>query len=340
MDGDIDLAVVSAVQNRVSILLNAGGGAFGAATPVSVGMFPLGTAIGDFDEDGDLDLTVTNTSDSTIQVLTNNGSGVFAPGTATVVGGSPEAVTVGDVNSDGHLDVVAANQVQPDVNILFGDGMGGFAVGSEMVGASQDGVALDDLNGDGRLDILTETFGLGSVTALLNLTGTQIVTPSAGEMVSGVDFGNFALPGEISGTKYHDLNENGMRDMSEPGLPGFTIFLDLDNDDVLDTGEPMTVTGADGSFTFTGVNPLLNYTVSEVQQPGFVQLAPNDPDVVFSGDVFAGEMAAGIVTGDFDGQFGEDMAVTLESSNRVAILLRDAGGNFGTPTLVGVGNQP
>ena len=188
---------MSAVQNRVSILLNAGGGTFGAATPVSVGMFPLGTAIGDFDEDGDLDLTVTNASDSTIQVLTNNGSGVFAPGTATAVGGSPEAVTVGDVNSDGHLDVVAANQVQPDVNILFGDGMGGFAVGSEMVGASQDGVALDDLNGDGRLDILTETFGLGSVTALLNLTGTQIVTPSAGEMVSGVDFGNFAVKSRL-----------------------------------------------------------------------------------------------------------------------------------------------
>lgn len=340
MDGDVDLAVVSAVQNRVSILLNAGGGTFGAASAVGVGNSPLGTAIGDFDEDGDLDLAVTNTSDSTVQFLINDGAGTFLPGAATAVGGSPEAVVVGDVNNDGNLDVVVANQVQTDVSILLGDGMGGVLLIAGTVGASQDGVALDDLNGDGRLDILAETFGQGSVTTLLNLTGTRIVTPSSGEMITGVDFGNFALPGEISGTKYHDLNENGVRDMGEPGLIGFTIFIDLDNDDVFDAGEPMTVTGADGSFTFTGVNPLQNYTVSELQQPGFVQLAPTSPGLAFSGDVGAGGEAAAIVTGDFDGQFGEDMAVTLESSNQVAVLLRQANGMFGMPTLIGVGAQP
>lgn len=340
MDGDIDLAVVSGIQNRVSILLNAGGGTFGAATAVAVGSFPLGTAVGDFDEDGDLDLVVSNTADSTLQFLLNNGSGSFMSGATTAVGGSPEAVAVGDVNGDGHLDVVAANQVQTGVNILLGDGMGGFAVTSGAVGTSQDGVALGDLNADGRPDILTETFGQGSVTALLNLTGTRIVPLSSGEMASGVDFGNFALPGEISGTKYHDLNENGVRDMGEPGLQGFTIFLDEDNDDILDGGEQFTITDADGNYSFTGLEPLKSYTVSELQRNGFVQLAPASPGFVFTGDVFAGGTPGGIVTGDFDNDMDDDIAVTLESSNQVAILLRGPGGVFGMPTLIPVGNTP
>jgi len=43
-------------------------------------------------------------------------------------------------------------------------------------------------------------------------------------------------PGEIRGVKFHDLNGDGIRDANEPGLEGWTIFLDRDGNGVLDEG--------------------------------------------------------------------------------------------------------
>ncbi|MDA1251424.1 MAG: FG-GAP-like repeat-containing protein [Planctomycetota bacterium] len=340
-DGDVDLAVVHAIQDRVSILLNTGNGTFGAAASVGVGSFPLGMASGDLDKDGDIDLVVTNTGSGSIQVLTNNGAGVFTAGSAAALGGSPEAVVLGDVNFDGNLDVVIANQVQADVTILLGDGAGGIRqTVLSGVGSRQDGVALGDIDGDGRIDIVAETFAAGTVTVLRNLTGNQPIFLSTGQSVSGLDFGLNALPGSISGTKFRDDNENGFQDAGEPGLPGVTIYLDLDNDDVLDGGEPSTMTDANGFYEFTGLESLREYTVSELLPAGFKQIAPFHPGFAFSGDALAGGSPAGIVTGDFDGINGDDIAVTLELTGQVAILLRQAGGEFGTPTLIGVGMLP
>jgi subtilisin family serine protease len=39
----------------------------------------------------------------------------------------------------------------------------------------------------------------------------------------------------LHGTKFQDLNSNGRRDPGEPGLPGWTIYLDLNDNDALDT---------------------------------------------------------------------------------------------------------
>ena len=42
-----------------------------------------------------------------------------------------------------------------------------------------------------------------------------------------------------SGTKFHDLDADGVRDAGEPGLPGFRIWADYDHDGVRDAGEPV-----------------------------------------------------------------------------------------------------
>ncbi|MCC6492345.1 MAG: hypothetical protein IT424_04930 [Pirellulales bacterium] len=54
-----------------------------------------------------------------------------------------------------------------------------------------------------------------------------------------VDFGNVALPGSISGQKWEDRNDNGRKDPAEPGLPGWTVYLDLNEDGAL---QPSTTT--------------------------------------------------------------------------------------------------
>jgi hypothetical protein len=56
-------------------------------------------------------------------------------------------------------------------------------------------------------------------------------------------------------------------------LQGWTIYIDGNGNGTLDATEPTTVTGANGSYTFTNVPPG-NYVLREVQQAGWVQTVP------------------------------------------------------------------
>jgi RHS repeat-associated protein len=59
----------------------------------------------------------------------------------------------------------------------------------------------------------------------------------------------------------------------EPGLPNWTIYLDLNHNGKLDPGEPSTSTDASGHYAFTNLLPG-TYTVAEVGQPGWRQTSP------------------------------------------------------------------
>ncbi|MFC2042200.1 SdrD B-like domain-containing protein [Chloroflexota bacterium] len=84
-----------------------------------------------------------------------------------------------------------------------------------------------------------------------------------------------------SGTKFNDLNANGINDL-EPGLEGWTIFVDYDDDGELDFGEPYDITDADGNYVITSIAPNdpdgittpLTWKVKEVPQAGWVQTLP------------------------------------------------------------------
>lgn len=73
----------------------------------------------------------------------------------------------------------------------------------------------------------------------------------------------------LCGRKFSDLNRNGVQDGGEPGLPGWTIALHYPNGPLYAT----TTTDANGNYCFTGI-PCGTWTVSEVQQPGWVQTVP------------------------------------------------------------------
>ena len=89
------------------------------------------------------------------------------------------------------------------------------------------------------------------------------------------DFANYNLavstPGTVSGTVWNDLNANGVRDLnsttgafSDPGLSGWTVFVDVNSDRILNAGEPQATTTANGTYTLTGVLP---GTVTILVQP-------------------------------------------------------------------------
>jgi hypothetical protein len=60
------------------------------------------------------------------------------------------------------------------------------------------------------------------------------------------NFGNWTTATK-SGIKFHDLNADGVKDEGEPGLAGWTIYVDYDDDGILELdaeNEPYAVTDA------------------------------------------------------------------------------------------------
>jgi VCBS repeat-containing protein len=76
--------------------------------------------------------------------------------------------------------------------------------------------------------------------------------------------------GEIHGTLFNDLNGNSVHDAGEPALAGRTVFLDQNQNGVLDPGEVSTTTAQDGSYAFTGLATGTNY-VAQVLPAGWQQ---------------------------------------------------------------------
>jgi hypothetical protein len=57
----------------------------------------------------------------------------------------------------------------------------------------------------------------------------------------------------ISGNIVKDLNGNGLKEGGEPGLAGVTVFIDANKNGIKDASEKSVLTGASGSYTFTGL---------------------------------------------------------------------------------------
>ncbi|HEX8203541.1 MAG TPA: SdrD B-like domain-containing protein, partial [Isosphaeraceae bacterium] len=145
--------------------------------------------------------------------------------------------------------------------------------------------------------------------------GIRIANVTSGQTVSNLNFGNREsltpvpppTPGQITGLKWNDRNGDGKRDPDEPGLPGVTIFLDLNSNNTRDDDEPTAVTSADdpatadvneaGRYRFPDLQPRL-YIVREVVPVGSTQTYPGAP---------AGGSAAAIVVQLTNGQTAADI---------------------------------
>ncbi len=77
----------------------------------------------------------------------------------------------------------------------------------------------------------------------------------------------------ITGAKFEDRNFDRARQASEPGLSGWTIFLDQNHNGTLDPTERSTITAPDGSYLFDFLLPG-SYRVAEVLKSGWTQTSP------------------------------------------------------------------
>ena len=79
---------------------------------------------------------------------------------------------------------------------------------------------------------------------------------------------------DIHGQVFHDLNANRANAVAEPGLAGWTVYLDDDNSGTLDTEETRVITAANGRYKFEDVLPG-DYVVRVVpQSPPWIQITP------------------------------------------------------------------
>ncbi len=79
---------------------------------------------------------------------------------------------------------------------------------------------------------------------------------------------------EIRGIKFYDKDGDGVQDLDEPGLAGWTIYADLNANGVRDDGEPFDVTDANGLYQLQNLDPDRSYRIAEEQQAGWVQTSP------------------------------------------------------------------
>ena len=172
-DGNLDLAVTDAIDNKVYILLNNGDGTFQTAVPYPANGDPVFVATGYFNGDANLDLAVVNGttgSDGTVSILLGNGDGTFGLPVSYAVGKGPLSVVAGDFDLDGHLDLAVANKDDNTITILWGNGDGTFQEPGLVLDTDKgpDSVVVGDFNGDGLLDLASANRGRNDVSVLLN----------------------------------------------------------------------------------------------------------------------------------------------------------------------------
>ncbi|MEM6980185.1 MAG: SdrD B-like domain-containing protein, partial [Planctomycetota bacterium] len=74
--------------------------------------------------------------------------------------------------------------------------------------------------------------------------------------------------GNITGTVFRDDDFNGVVGVDEPGISGVTVFIDSNNDQILNPTETSTLTDANGLYQFLNVETGL-VTVSQIPIDGF-----------------------------------------------------------------------
>jgi uncharacterized protein (DUF2141 family) len=85
--------------------------------------------------------------------------------------------------------------------------------------------------------------------------------------------GGSTTPGVITGRKWEDKNGNGIWNSGEGTLAGWTIYIDKNDNGRLDRNERSTVTGPNGVYTFSNLQPG-NYVIREVMKEGWMQITP------------------------------------------------------------------
>ncbi|MDX1439782.1 MAG: FG-GAP-like repeat-containing protein [Rubricoccaceae bacterium] len=204
-DGEIDIAVGNAGNDRVSVMLGDGTGDFSSITSMSAsGSGVRGIVVFDANGDGHDDIVTTSRVTGTLDYFEGLGDGTFEDRVTFDAGGSGEtAVAAADANGDGLLDLFVGALHSDEVMIMLSNGDGSFTLSDTMEspgGAWMMGAG--DFNGDGHVDAVTAG-EFAHLVAVLFGDGTGHFTS-----ISTFDSGNFTIAIDVG-----DLDNDGDLDL-------------------------------------------------------------------------------------------------------------------------------
>jgi len=134
--------------------------------------------------------------------------------------------------------------------------------------------------------LISEPISLETLDYVPRDSYVRRVKLAAGQIVSGLEFGNRLVLGEIQGSVFVDADGSGTWDAGEEGHAGVAVYLDLNDNGQQDTGEPAQTTGAGGTYRFADVRPG-NYAVREVVPVDFEQTSPGNGSDYYYGSASA-----------------------------------------------------
>ncbi len=190
LDGDTFVDLIVPAAAGVSVLTNAGAGAFAPYVLYPAESSVWASDVGDIDGDGTQDVVTANHSANSVSVLCNMGNGGLAPPISyTLIFGvasgvyNPNSVDLGDLDEDGDLDIIApTNGSYEHLPILLNNGDGTFGSPLPQEADQATGFAqFEHINSDDHLDaaafVLTEP-GRDKMCVLLG-DGTGLLTDEA-----------------------------------------------------------------------------------------------------------------------------------------------------------------
>lgn len=152
---------------------------------------------------------------------------------------------------------------------------------------------------------VSEQLQSGWMQTMPSLPGTYTISITSGTTSTNNIFGNYQY-GSISGLKFNDANDNGVRDSGEAGLANWRIRL-TKGDVQIDS----TLTDVGGAYTFTYLLAG-SYTVSEQLQNGWLETMPSSPGT-YTISVTNGTVSTGNNFGNY--QYGSISGITFDDVN-------------------------
>jgi hypothetical protein len=310
-------------SNSISVLLNAGNGAFSLFTNYTVENSPIYVALGDFNHDGHLDIVVANYLGGSVSILLGNGHGAFSPPTNFPAGDRPSCIAIGDFNKDGKPDLAIANTTAGTVSVLLGNGDGTFAspLTNYVIGRSVLCVAAFDFNRDGNLDLLATSAENGNISIFLG-NGDGSFGPANSYVATGVFNGGydlvFAALGDFDGDGKIDIITANNAESSCTFLKGdgTGLFIVRATNNMGNAPNSVAVAdfNGDGKLDFVTSNYASTSNLTLSLGNGAGSFAPATYLSLASGPSF-------VAAADFNGDGQADIVTARRFLNSVTILL-------------------
>jgi hypothetical protein len=321
-DAHLDVATISPVRNEVDVLPGVGDGTLSAVTMVATGNTPRGLTAADMNNDGHLDLLTSNAGSNDVSVIVSMGNGQFAAQRAFPVGAvNYGRVVAGRFDGDNKLDVAVTNNGVGSISVLLGNGDGtlkpqhtfGTSLGPE-------GIAVGDWNGDSKLDLVT--------------ANNNIATGTDATLLIGDGGGNFAVgvSVKVDTAPYWpvalDANHDGKLDLAvaSNSSPGQVAILLGDGKGGFQPAVSYQVgvgarEMAAADFNLDGNEDLATADYGAQTVSVLLGKADGTFDPAMTIAMPGASNPRGIAAGDLNGDGLPDLAVCLEATNQVVVLL-------------------